>query len=230
MSTIDLTQSLGDVVTNHPGGAVVLERFGIDYCCGGSVTFTVACSEAGLDPREVADQVVAADRVAERRADAGYAALGLAELADHIESTHHAYLHGEFPRLIELTAKIAAVHGERHPELAEVARLTVAVRDDLEPHMAREEQILFPAIRAIDAAGSAGGTGVSAPIARMMQEHEATGELLARLREVSGGYEVPADGCATYQAAYQGLEAMERDTHLHIHKENNVLFPRVLAP
>ena len=231
MSTIDLTQPIGDIVTAHPGAAAVFERAGLDYCCKGRRSMESAATEAGLDPRVLMNEIIEAG--SDRLADTSYAQLGLRELVDHVESTHHAYLHAEFPRLVSLTAKIAEVHGSRHPELQEVARLTLAIRDDLEPHMAREELILFPMIREMvggtsDVAPSDAGS-VEHPIARMMAEHEATGALLEQLRSVTGGYKVPADGCATYHAAFQGLEQLERDTHVHIHKENNVMFPAALA-
>lgn len=230
MTTIDLHDSLGNLVTAHPGGAAVFERYGLDYCCHGRTSLTDACSAAGLDPVTVMTAVVAAESAAEAAEHLPYADMSPTELVDHIESTHHAYLHAELPRLIELTNKIAAVHGSRHPELQQVADLMVALHDDLEPHMAKEERVLFPLIRAMadgDAAAADHCGGIANPIARMRVEHDAAGDLLLRLREVTNGYEVPADGCASYQAAYQGLARMEADTHLHIHKENNVLFPAV---
>jgi regulator of cell morphogenesis and NO signaling len=235
MTTIDIDRSLGEIVIGHPGAAPVFERLGIDYCCHGGRSLNEAALAAGLDPAAVMDEVVRADEAAsaDHEALAAYADLDPAELADHIERTHHAYLHAELPRLVDLTAKIAAVHGERHPELIEVAIATVELHDDMEPHMGREEMVLFPMIRALaggtgDAPASHCGGSLEHPIARMMLEHEATGEILERLRRLTDGYEVPEDGCATYLAAYRGLEQVERDTHTHIHKENNVLFPAAM--
>lgn len=226
MTTIEssVDQTLGQLVTAHPGAAPVLEEYGIDYCCHGARSLSAAATAAGLDPAEVLERILAADEPDEPGVD--YRTMSLGELTEHIEGTHHAYLHAELPRLIELTAKIAAVHGDRHPELIRVAALAVALHDDMEPHMAKEEQVLFPMIRSLEAGTT---VPVEHPIAQMMREHEATGEILAQLREVTGGYAVPADGCATYTATYQALEKVELDTHLHIHKENNVLFPAAVA-
>lgn len=236
MTIIDTDRTLGEIVTGHPGAISVFERLGIDYCCHGARSLNAAAAAAGLDARAVMDDVIEADEkaagdvVTDRRP--AYADLDPAALADHIEGTHHAYLHAELPRLVDLTAKIAAVHGESHPELIEVAITTVELHDDLEPHMAREEMILFPMIRSLVAGREDDGEShcgpVDHPIARMMQEHEATGEILEKLRRLTDGYRVPDDGCGSYHAAFQGLEAVERDTHLHIHKENNVLFPAAL--
>lgn len=235
MTTIHIDRTLGEIVTEHPGAEAVFARLGIDYCCHGARSLVEAATAAGLDPAAVMDDVVRADEAVAAEGDtrATYADLGAAELADHIEATHHAFLHRELPRLVDLTAKIAAVHGERHPELIEVAVATVELHDDMEPHMGREEMVLFPMIRALasgegDVPMSHCGGSLEHPIARMMMEHEATGEILERLRRLTNGYEVPDDGCATYRAAYRGLEQVERDTHTHIHKENNVLFPAAM--
>jgi regulator of cell morphogenesis and NO signaling len=155
-----------------------------------------------------------------------------AALVDHLESTHHAYLRVALPRLCALADKVASVHGERHPELSEVARLVVELRADLEPHLLKEERVLFPMVRELAGAAVAPefhcGT-LANPIRVMSQEHDAVGELLALLRATTGDYAVPADGCASYAALYTGLAELEADTHLHVHKENNVLFPAVLA-
>ncbi len=238
MTTSDTTRTLGEIVTGHPGAVSVFERLGIDYCCHGARSLDEAASAAGLDPTSVMGDVIEADEQASnelldpRSGHAAYADLDPVALVDHIEGTHHAYLHAELPRLVDLTAKIAAVHGDRHPELIEVAATVVELREDMEPHMGKEEMVLFPMIRTM-ASGSGDAPmshcgGIGHPIARMVQEHEATGEILERLRHLTNGYEVPADGCGSYHAAFQGLEAVERDTHLHIHKENNVLFPAAL--
>jgi regulator of cell morphogenesis and NO signaling len=157
--------------------------------------------------------------------------LTAAELADHIEATHHRFLHDELPRLIALADKVRDVHGSRHAELEQVNKLTHALEADLEPHMMKEERVLFPMIRELAHAGAVPTFhcgSVRNPISMMMLEHERTGELLAQLRAVTDGYEPPADGCASYRALYQGLAEIEADTHLHVHKENNVLFPLVL--
>lgn len=224
--------TLGDLVTERPHLARRLEAFGLDYCCGGQRTLASASDAAGL----AVDEVLAA-----LRAEAGaggraeWADLGLAELVDHIEATHHAYLHQELPRLEALATKVAGVHGERHPELAQVLDLTRALRADLDPHLRKEEMVLFPMIRQLAAAepgapAPAFHCGSAAnPISVMLAEHDRTGELLDELRTASGDYGVPADGCASYRALYDGLAAVEADTHLHVHKENNVLFPAVLA-
>ena len=218
-------RTLGDVVTSVPGSARVLESFGLDYCCGGGRTLSSACAAAGLDPDEV---IGALERVpVEPMPD--WASMGPGELIEHLESTHHAYLHQELPRLDALAERVAGVHGARHPELLEVLADVRELRDELEPHLMKEERILFPLIReqlAEDAVGQR-RTPLGGPVVVMRAEHDRAGELLTQLREHAGGYVVPDDACASYRALYEGLVQLEADTHLHVHKENNLLFPAV---
>ena len=226
----DLTTdaTLAEIVRRHPGSTRILEAHGLDYCCGGRRSLAEAAGAAGIDPAVVLDDLAAT----EPEPVPDWDGLGPAELADHIEGTHHAYLHAELGRLSALAAKVAGVHGDRHPELHEVARLYEALRADLEPHLLKEERVLFPMIRELavaDAPPSFHCGSLRNPISVMMGEHDTAGDLLERLRAATGGYATPADGCASYQALYEGLAQVEADTHLHVHKENNVLFPAVVA-
>jgi regulator of cell morphogenesis and NO signaling len=226
MSTLDVNTTLASVVHAHPGVVRELERWGFDYCCHGDQSIADACRAADLDPATVlADLAAARTRTVE-----AWAALAPAEMVDHIETVHHRYLRDELPRLGVLADKVVAVHGAHHPELALVAESFAVVRADLEPHLLKEEQVLFPMIRTLSAATSPPlfhCGRITNPISMMMLEHEHTGELLAQLRAATDGYRTPEDGCTSYRALYDGFAQLEADTHLHIYKENNVLFPAV---
>lgn len=226
---ISPTSTLGELVTAHPSLARELERRDLDYCCGGRRSLADACTEAGLDVDAVVTELT--DLADPGEAEPAWATMDMAELADHLEATHHRYLWHEMPRLAALLDKIVAVHGARHPELEQVRACYDEIRADLEPHLMKEERILFPMIRELADAGTAPSFhcgSVANPISVMMREHDVVGDLLARLREQTGDYRTPADGCASYQAAFDGLAHLEADTHLHVHKENNVLFPQVV--
>ncbi len=161
-----------------------------------------------------------------------WASMDPVELVDHLEATHHAYLHAELPRLDALADKVTGVHGERHPELHEVQATVRALRTDLEPHLTKEERVLFPMIRELATASTPPTFhcgSLENPISVMVVEHDRVGELLSTLRAQTDGYRTPADGCASYRALYDGLAELETDTHLHVHKENNLLFPAVVA-
>lgn len=222
------TTTLATIVDANPAAARIFERHKLDYCCGGRRTLDDACTELGIDPTSVLAELDAEATTM----PADWTGLGVAELVDHIEGTHHRYLHEELPRLHALTEKVVGVHAGRHPELTEVGEAYSALRADLEPHLMKEEQVLFPMIRELAVAteeptfhcGS-----IANPIKMMMLEHDQAGELLARLRRLTSDYTVPDDACASYTALYTGYAELEADTHLHVHKENNVLFPAVLA-
>jgi regulator of cell morphogenesis and NO signaling len=219
------TTSLADLVSDNPAAAVALERLGLDYCCHGDRSLADACAEAGLDTGAVAREL----EVVEGDAGTSWTSLSLPELVAHIVDTHHHYLHAELPALQALADKVLEVHGERHPELADVRRLLVALREDLEPHLLKEERVLFPAILAlVEGRRDFPFGSVENPIRMMTTEHERTGELLAELRRVSGGHIPPDDACASYRSLYQRLATLEADTHLHVHKENHGLFPAAI--
>lgn len=227
MDSAVTSRTLGDLVAEVPARAAVLDRLGLDYCCHGQRSLGEACAAAGIDPAVVAGEIDVVHHPAaggESRAGADPAAM-----VDDIVDTHHRYLRQELPELERLAEKVHGVHGDRHPELAEVRRLVTDLRADLEPHLDKEEQVLFPAIRRLIDGGRDFPFGtVQNPIRVMGVEHEQAGELLAALRSATGGYTPPADGCASYRLLYARLAALEEDTHLHIHKENNVLFPLVV--
>jgi len=218
---------LAEIVDLVPGAHRVLESHGLDYCCGGQQTLIVACGRADLDPIRVIAELDALD--AGPAPD--WVPLSPGLLVDHLEAIHHAYLHAELPRIVALADKVAGVHSSRHPELVELHQLCVALQADLEPHMTKEERVLFPMIRELSTAISPPSFhcgSVANPISMMMREHEHTGALLLALRQLTDGYRIPEDACASYRALYEGLAALEADTHLHIHKENNALFPAVI--
>ena len=220
--------TLAAIIDANPGTARILEHHQLDYCCGGQRTLDQACAERDLDPATVLAEL---DAVGPEAAP-DWSTMSPDALVDHIETTHHHYLHEELPRLAELTHKVLGVHGTRHPELHDVAITFTALRDDLEPHLIKEERVLFPMIHELATAATAPTFhcgSLANPIRMMLLEHDRAGELLAELRAITAGFEPPADACASYQALYRGLAEVEADTHLHVHKENNVLFPAVLA-
>jgi regulator of cell morphogenesis and NO signaling len=218
--------TLAELIRRQPGAAVVFERFGLDFCCHGDTAVVDACQVAGLNPKAVLEAIAATDKAQDVASDQGWAELGPAALSEHIEAVHHRWLHDELPDLVALAVKVALLHGERHPELAEVRRLVAELEVDFIPHLAKEERVLFPAIRALAEGRSEFAFGsVANPIAVMTAEHEAVGGLLHQLRDVADGYRVPEDGCASYRLLYERLEGLETDTHLHVFKENSLLFP-----
>lgn len=228
----ELNTKIGELVMARPETMRYFERLGIDYCCGGHRSLAEACQLAQQNPEKVLTDLATLELPT-----AGVPSLqdwtraSLSDLITHIIATHHDYLRAELPRLDLLMGKVLGAHAERHPELARVGKLYQALAGDLMPHLMKEEQILFPFIRQMEAgqAGSACFGTVQSPIRVMEMEHEAVGALLTELRQLTAAYTTPADGCATFRALYDGLETLERDLHLHIYLENQVLHPRATA-
>jgi regulator of cell morphogenesis and NO signaling len=228
MNAIRTTDTLGDLVRLHPELARELERRGLDYCCGGGESLADACDRAGLEAEQVAGVLSLALSPAPLPE---WSTMGTVALVDHLVATHHAYLWDELPRLSALVEKVKTVHGKRHPELAQIGAGYEAIRADLEPHLMKEERVLFPMVRELAAADGAVELhcgSIRNPISVMLREHDAVGQLLRDLRRLTDDYRVPGDGCASYAALFAAFEALEADTHQHIHKENNVLFPMVV--
>ena len=228
MVKIDVSMTLADAVDAFPQLTREFERRGLDYCCGGARTLGEACVAVGVDPEATVAELAA---VAATSESAEWTTMSADVLVDHLEATHHRCLWDEMPRVTALIDKIVSVHGDRHPELVEVASCFAQVRADLEPHMLKEERMLFPMIREL-----ATSTGMPSfhcgslrnPISVMLSEHDAVGNLLSRLHHLTDGYTPPPDGCASYVACFAAMAELEADTHLHIHKETNVLFPMVV--
>jgi regulator of cell morphogenesis and NO signaling len=229
MTDVRLPATVADLAVAHPAAGRIFEGFGLDYCCNGNRTLAEACEAAGLDPAIVEAELERLEAEGAADTDTSWTALDPPALAAHIVATHHAYLHEELPRLDALAAKVLSAHGDRHPELKAVRRLVEALRAEIEPHLMKEELVLFPAIDALAAGERQFPFGsIGNPIRMMMMEHDRAGEILGALREATRGYAAPEDGCTSYRSLYERLAALEADTHQHILKENHSLFPAAL--
>lgn len=228
---IPTDSTVRDLVIERFGRTAVLDRYGIDYCCGGQRTVEEACRVARADVATVLADVERFDAACDE-VPPDWAHLGTIELIAHIESTHHVFVRESIARIEPLLAKVVAAHGEVHPELLEVEIIFSELAADMWPHLMKEEQVLFPMVQELADAKAVPAFhcgSIANPIAMMLAEHDMVGEHLRELRDITDDYRVPGDGCMSYEALYSALEEFEADTHLHIHKENNVLFPAVLA-
>jgi regulator of cell morphogenesis and NO signaling len=217
-------QTLADLVANDPSRAKTLDRVGLDYCCGGTDTLEHACACAGLDTADVVAQIDTTTAVDDTHNCGG---MPPAALISHLVDVHHTYLHAELPELDPLAQKVADKHAGRHAELHEVRTLVAALREDLEPHMQKEERVLFPAIlQLLDGPANFPFGSIANPVKVMGVEHDRVGDILTRLRAITNDYAVPDDACASYRSFYERLAELEHDTHLHVFEENHLLFPQ----
>ena len=225
-------KSVGEFVAEDYRTARVFERYGIDFCCGGKVGLANACRERGLDPATVQDEIMAVKKEPLERSQ-NYAAWGLPFLADYIVETHHGYLNENTGQIVVYANKIAQVHGARHPEVIEIARIFERVAADMEAHLREEEEVLFPAIKRIDAARKAGSEPEAEDLnvlreclEKLNLEHDAIGDAIHVIRDLAKGYTIPEDVCNTFVVTYNKLQEFEDDLHKHVHLENNILFPK----
>lgn len=227
-------ETLGEIATKDLRKAQIFKKYGLDFCCGGKKTVKQACAEKGLDVAQVEHELQQADKTVTSR-PMPYNEWSLDFLAEFIVSTHHAYIRKTLPDIMAYASKVARVHGNHHPELIRVNQLVEAMNAELTPHMMKEENVLFPFIKELVKAknskvafqGSHFGT-VQNPIRMMEMEHDAVGEIAEELNRVTSNYTLPADACASYSLLYRLLDEFEDDLHLHIHLENNILFPKAV--
>jgi regulator of cell morphogenesis and NO signaling len=239
MSTLNRELTVGEIAAQSPVSIRVFERRRIDFCCGGKTPFDAACIARGLDPEAVLQEIdCEAARIAPASADSDgqWQSAPLGTLADHILSTHHAYLKTQLPRIAAMFDQVLAAHGSRHGAMLEpLAASFFAMQEELNGHLMKEEMVLFPLIRKIEESSRSGQAfggyhcgSVQNPIRVMVMEHDSAGEALSKMRQITKGYAVPDDACATFQALFLELGALESDLHRHIHLENNILFPRAV--
>lgn len=221
------SRTVGELVAERPGRSRIFESLGIDFCCQGARTLREACARRGVPVETVVVRLESelADRAAPRDNPAD---LPPALLARHIVDVHHGFLRRELPRLRAMSEKVAQVHGGHTPSLVEMRGVFDGLQAELDSHMMKEEQILFPMIEAL-ASGEAPPMPLDCPINQMVHEHDIAGGALARLRELSHGFRPPPEACNTYRALFSGLKELEEDLHRHIHLENSVLFPAAQA-
>jgi regulator of cell morphogenesis and NO signaling len=232
--TFNSETKVNEIALSNPGARHILEDAGIDYCCGGGKSLQEACLHANVPATEILQRL----RQNSKQVAPGetlWTSAPLADLTKHIREQHHQYVRDAIPGLRALLAKIREKHGSNHRELGEIEKLFGDVAREMLMHMQKEEQILFPFIDALERAANSNTMvelpffqTVKNPIYSMMKEHDSAGELMRQIRAASGEYKTPSDACTSYQAAYQGLKEFEKDLHLHVHLENNILFPRAV--
>lgn len=223
---MDGTRSVGSVVAERPSKARVFERHGIDYCCGGGRSLGEAARQAGVDIDQLVREIEAEAPVP---GETDWTRASIREVVDHILREHHDWLRRELPRIDALTEKVARVHGGHAPDLQVLREVFLALRADLEPHLEKEERILFPAAMSLEETGTVvlGCHGrmasLEGPMGRMEYEHVEVGELLARIRALTGGFVAPEEACNSWRALWDALAELDSNTRAHIHLENDVL-------
>jgi regulator of cell morphogenesis and NO signaling len=216
METLD--RPIGDIARDQPSSTRVFLRHKLDFCCGGRRTLREACAKAGLDAKQITAELDSAGATTPAQS---WEARSSAQLVDHIVSRYHEALRRDIPALIDAARKVERVHADKPAVPAGLAEELVEFWNEMQQHMMKEERVLFPMLRS-----GARGPSVSMPVRVMENEHDEHALHLARIRELTGDLQIPSHACATWKALYQGLIVIEEELMVHIHLENNVLFPR----
>lgn len=225
---------IGELVAQDYRTASVFQSYGIDFCCKGNRTITEVCTSRNISLNILVEALQVAIQERESQS-AAYHSWPLDLLADYIEKIHHHYVETKTREIVPFLQKIVKVHGDRHPELAEVEHLFLQAAGELAAHMKKEELVLFPYIRKMVKAKAADeplpqphfGT-ISNPIAMMHREHDTEGERFREMARLTENYVPPHDACNTYRVTFSMLKEFEEDLHFHIHLENNILFPKAM--
>ncbi|PNQ72476.1 iron-sulfur cluster repair di-iron protein [Hanstruepera neustonica] len=236
METLErnVEKHIGDYVAADYRTAAVFSKYKIDFCCNGGRTIDEACQKKGINSNQLLDEL---NSVLNNKGDQAidYKSWPLDLLIDYIEKKHHRYVEEKIPVLKQFLDKLCRVHGERHPELLKINELFTASAGELAAHMKKEELILFPFIKKMVQAQLRNsvietphfGT-VDNPIAMMKHEHDNEGERFRQIADLTDNYNPPSDACNTYRVTFAMLDEFEKDLHLHIHLENNILFPQAI--
>lgn len=230
---ISENMTLSEIVVDNFHAASVFEKYSLDFCCNGNKTISEACKEKNINILDVLSDIEQLNT--NGTTNMNFEDWGLGFLSEYIVNNHHNYVRKMIPILSEHTKKIASVHGKKHPELLKISHIFEVVYKDLKQHMMKEEQMLFPFIKNMEAAKNQEGKiekpffgTVKNPIRMMQVEHQASGDEMAEIRSLADNYSVPDDGCNTYNVTFLELKEFEEDLHKHVFLENSILFPKAV--
>lgn len=219
-----------DIVNELPKTADVFKAYRIDFCCGGNRPLLDAANELNINTDALMADL---EDVYQKNAGAPtdmevWTNTDSQTLVDHIIEKYHRSLEEELPLLSPYVTKVAKVHGDSHPELLRVSELFYELKKELLEHTAKEEATVFPSLLKLDEVVGEERQRIIDEILLLEKEHDHAGEILRELREITSDFALPIDACGTYRIVYKRLEMLEAETFMHVHLENNILFPRYL--
>lgn len=229
-------KTIAELVSDDYRKAEIFRSFGIDFCCGGKKTVKEVCEKKGINYDDLKNKLHKIEQKSPSPEQINFKDWHMDLLVDYIVNEHHKYVRDNIPLLLEYTQKVAKVHGNANPEVVQIAELFKEIAEELDQHMTKEENILFPYIKQLAEAETncipinhpPFGT-VRNPIKMMEQEHDHVGEAIKEIRKLSNGFITPDHACNTYQVSYFKLKEFEEDLHRHIHLENYILFPKAIT-
>ena len=234
-SNAQYSSIIGELVASDYRKADIFKRFNIDFCCKGKITLEEVCKNEGIDLDDLLQALNELEIDQKVKGSQDFDNWELDKLIDHIINKHHSYVKESIPVIIAYTEKVANVHGNLYPQTREVFTHFSQLAQELTVHMQKEENILFPYVRQLATAQKSGEIvqapfgSVENPINMMVLEHESAGNELEQIKSLTDTYSPPPDACTTFIVSYSKLNEFAEDLMLHIHLENNILFPKALA-
>lgn len=226
------TQRVGDIVSDNYHTAGVFKELGIDFCCGGGKPLIEVCEKKGLSLNEVVQKLNAIPWQGNEN-DHNYKEWDAVFLIDYIINTHHQFVRRKTEEISMYAAKVARVHGERHPENADILKCFTTLSNELIEHLEAEENTVFPLIKTLSEKQKSAEpftedetNELKYQLSLMVDDHDGAGELMAKIRDLSHDFTPPEGACRTYEILYQNLAGFEADLHKHVHLENNILFKK----
>lgn len=230
---IKAENTVAEVVTDNIQTAHIFKKHGIDFCCGGGISIAKACEKKAIHTDDLIKELNSVYGSKETRED--YATYELNDLIQHIINKHHHYVSSSIPLLDSYLTKVIKVHGSHHPALHEIGKLYDELKNELIPHLQKEEAVLFPYIQYLCDCKKQGIMphkppfgNVSSPIVQMQHEHDHAGETMHKINHFTMQYTPPDWACNTFKAMYAKLKEFEDDLHIHVHLENNILFRKAV--
>jgi regulator of cell morphogenesis and NO signaling len=217
-----------DIVNVFPKSSDLFKKNRIDFCCGGSIPLTEAAAEKSVDVENLMSEL---GELYAKNANSAedmefWTQTESAKLVKHIQEQYHRALEEELALMSPYVTKVARVHGANHPELIKMHDFFFELKKELLEHTAKEDATVFPALLSLDDPNTENREEILAEIQELEKEHDHAGAILKELRDVTGDFEPPIDACGTYRLVYKRLELLEEHTFMHVHLENNILFPR----
>lgn len=226
-------QKIGDIVSDNYHAAGIFKAHGIDFCCGGGRPLGTVCEKQGIDLENLTEELKSIQWVNHSSGD-NYNDWSPSFLIDYIINTHHTFVRQKTNEIPMYAAKVAKVHGERHPENVEIFKKFTLLSNELMEHLNDEEETVFPLIKRVsekkgrgEAIGEDDLDELRNQLKLMIDDHEGAGQIMASIRKLSNDFTPPTDACKTYQVLYHNLAGFEDNLHKHVHLENNILFRKI---
>jgi regulator of cell morphogenesis and NO signaling len=222
-----LERLVSELLQEDPRRAQIFEQYAIDYCCCNHLTLAETCQEKQINPETILKSLA---ETAPHDEDS-FVSVQLGALSDDIVARHHSFVREQGGRILPLLEKVCQVHGQREPRLLAIKTVFQDLHQDLLLHMQKEERVLFPFCKELE--NSQVGVemhcgSVANPIQMMLYEHDLAAEQMKQLQFLSEQFTPPNWACNSFLALYQALKDYHQDLEIHMHLENNLLFPAAL--